>query len=368
MNTPNTINSAHNSLVKKIEKVRRRPTKVKDKTITLAHGSGGKAMSDLIQDIFLGSFDNTLLSDLEDQARINLAELSTIGDRLAFTTDSYVIDPIFFPGGNIGELAVNGTVNDLAVGGATPLYISCGIIIEEGFPMENLRQIVRSMKQAADLAGGQIVTGDTKVVNRGSADKIFINTTGIGVIPAKIDISAANIRSGDAIIVNGYLGDHGAAITVAREELALESSIKSDCQPLNGLVEAILKVCPQVRAMRDATRGGLATVLNEFALSSEVGIRIYEEALPIREEVQGVCELLGLDPLYMANEGKLVVLVPKERAREVLTAIKQHPFGKDAAIVGEAIDSPAGVVIVKTIFDTDRIVDMLVGDQLPRIC
>ncbi len=368
MNTPPTINSAHNSLFKKIEKVRRRPTKVKDKTITLAHGSGGKAMSDLIQDIFLGSFDNTLLSGLEDQARINLAEFSTIGDRLAFTTDSYVIDPIFFPGGNIGELAVNGTVNDLAVGGATPLYISCGIIIEEGFPMENLRQIVRSMKQAADLAGVKIVTGDTKVVNRGSADKIFINTTGIGVIPRNIDISAANIRSGDTIIVNGYLGDHGAAITVAREELALESSIQSDSQPLNGLVETILKVCPQVRAMRDATRGGLATVLNEFALSSEVGIRLHEEALPIREEVRGVCELLGLDPLYMANEGKLVVLVPQDRSTEVLTAMKKHPYGKDAAIVGEAIDSPAGVVIVKTIFDTDRIVDMLVGDQLPRIC
>ncbi len=368
MNTPHTINSVNNSLFKKIEKVRRRPTKVKDKTITLAHGSGGKAMSDLIQDIFLGSFDNTLLSDLEDQARINLAELSKIGDRLAFTTDSYVIDPIFFPGGNIGELAVNGTVNDLAVGGATPLYISCGMIIEEGFPMENLRQIAQSMKQAADLAGVQIVTGDTKVVNRGSADKIFINTTGIGVISEKINISAGNIRSGDAIIVNGYLGDHGAAITVAREELALESSIKSDSQPLNGLVEAILKVCPQVRAMRDATRGGLATVLNEFALSSEVGIRLYEEALPIREEVLAVCELLGLDPLYMANEGKLVVLVPQDQSTEVLTAMKQHPYGKDAAIVGEAIDSPAGVVIVKTIFDTDRIVDMLVGDQLPRIC
>ncbi len=368
MNTPHTINSVNNSLFKKIEKVRRRPTKVKDKTITLAHGSGGKAMSDLIQDIFLGSFDNTLLSDLEDQARINLAELSKIGDRLAFTTDSYVIDPIFFPGGNIGELAVNGTVNDLAVGGATPLYISCGMIIEEGFPMENLRQIAQSMKQAADLAGVQIVTGDTKVVNRGSADKIFINTTGIGVISEKINISAGNIRSGDAIIVNGYLGDHGAAITVAREELALESSIKSDSQPLNGLVEAILKVCPQVRSMRDATRGGLATVLNEFALSSEVGIRLYEEALPIREEVQGVCELLGLDPLYMANEGKLVVLVPQDQSSEVLTAMKKHPYGKDAAIVGEAIDSPAGVVIVRTIFDTDRIVDRLVGDQLPRIC
>ncbi|MDJ0746273.1 MAG: hydrogenase expression/formation protein HypE [Xenococcaceae cyanobacterium MO_167.B27] len=363
-----SILPTQNSLFNKIEKVRRRHAKVKDKTITLAHGSGGKAMRDLIEDIFVGSFDNPLLSDLEDQARVNLAELNAMGDRLAFTTDSYVIDPILFPGGNIGELAVNGTVNDLAVSGATPLYLSCGMIIEEGFPVATLRQIAQSMKQAADFAGVQIVTGDTKVVDRGSADKLFINTTGVGVIRSGIDISAANLQPGDTIIVNGYLGDHGAAITVAREELALESSIKSDCQPLNGLVDAILAVCPEIHAMRDATRGGLATVLNEFALSSSVGIRLYEQALPVREEVQGVCELLGFDPLYMANEGKLVTVVPKNQAEKVINAMKNHPAGKDAVTIGEVIDSPSGVVIMETIFGTDRIVDMLVGDQLPRIC
>ncbi len=370
MNIPPTINPdpAKSFAFNKIEKVRRRQVKVKDKTITLAHGSGGKAMRDLIEDIFVGSFNNPLLSQLEDQARLNLAELMTVGDRLAFTTDSYVIDPIFFPGGNIGELAVNGTVNDLAVSGATPLYLSCGMIIEEGFPIPNLRQIVQSMKQAADVAGVQIVTGDTKVVNRGSADKLFINTTGVGIIGSGIDISAANLQSGDAIIVNGYLGDHGAAITVAREELALESSIKSDCQPLNSLVAEILAVCPQIHAMRDATRGGLATVLNEFALTSAVGIRLYEQALPVREEVQGVCELLGLDPIYLANEGKLVTIVPNHQAEKVLAAMKNHPAGKDAVIIGEVIDSPSGMVIMETMFGTDRIVDMLVGDQLPRIC
>ncbi len=356
------------SLFNKIEKVRLRHAKVKDKTITLAHGGGGKAMRDLIEDIFIGNFNNNLESELEDQARINLAQLNAIGDRLAFTTDSYVIDPIFFPGGNIGELAVNGTVNDLAVGGATPLYLSCGMIIEEGFPVASLREIAQSMKQAADFAGVQIITGDTKVVNRGSVDKLFINTTGVGVIPSGIDISAANLRSGDVIIINGYLGDHGAAITVAREELALDSSIESDCQPLNSLVEAILAVCPEIHAMRDATRGGLATVLNEFAQSSQVGIRLYEDKIPVREQVQGVCEILGLEPLYMANEGKLVTIVPQNKADVVLATMKNHPAGKDAAIVGEVIHSPSGIVIVETIFGTDRIVDMLVGDQLPRIC
>lgn len=368
MNIPPTINSAQNSLFNKVEKIRRRPAKVKDRTITLAHGSGGKAMRDLIEDIFVGSFNNPLLSELEDQARINLAELIAKGDRLAMTTDSYVIDPIIFPAGNIGELAVNGTVNDLAVSGATPLYLSCGMIIEEGFSVESLRQIVQSMKQAADYAGVQIVTGDTKVVNRGSVDKLFINTTGVGVISSGINISAGNLQPGDAVIVNGYLGDHGAAITVAREELALDSNIESDCQPLNGLVAAILAVCPEIHAMRDATRGGLATVLNEFALSSEVGIRLYEQAIPVREEVHGVCELLGLDPLYMANEGKLVTVVPKSKAEEVLAAMKNHPTGKDAVIIGEVIDSPPGIVLMETMFGTDRIVDMLVGDQLPRIC
>ncbi|EDX70931.1 hydrogenase expression/formation protein HypE [Coleofasciculus chthonoplastes PCC 7420] len=357
-----------NPLFQKIEKIRRRPNKVKDTAITLAHGSGGKAMRDLIDDIFVGSFDNPILSQLEDQATIPLAQLISQGDRLAFTTDSYVVDPLFFPGSNIGELAINGTVNDLAVSGAKPLYLTCSMIMEEGLPVETLRQVVLSMKTAADAAGVKIVTGDTKVVHRGSADKLFINTAGIGVIREGVSISAHQIQPGDAVIINGQLGNHGAAILIARGELALSTDIKSDCQPLNGLVDAILEVCPQIHAMRDATRGGVATVLNEFAQSSDVGIRLDEASIPIREEVNGVCEILGLDPLYLANEGKLVVIVPRSHAESVLSAMKSHPAGEDSCIVGEVIDSPAGVVLLQTAFGAERIVDMLVGDQLPRIC
>ncbi len=357
-----------NPLFQKIEKIRRRPNKVKDTAITLAHGSGGKAMRDLIDDIFVGSFDNPILSQLEDQATIPLAQLISQGDRLAFTTDSYVVDPLFFPGSNIGELAINGTVNDLAVSGAKPLYLTCSMIMEEGLPVETLRQVVLSMKTAADAAGVQVVTGDTKVVHRGSADKLFINTAGIGVIREGVSISAHHIQAGDAVIINGQLGNHGAAILIARGELALSTDIESDCQPLNGLVDAILEVCPQIHAMRDATRGGVATVLNEFAQSSDVGIRLDEASIPIREEVNGVCEILGLDPLYLANEGKLVVIVPRSHAESVLSAMKSHPAGQDSCIVGEVIDSPPGVVLLQTAFGAERIVDMLVGDQLPRIC
>ncbi|BAY13775.1 hydrogenase expression/formation protein HypE [Calothrix sp. NIES-2098] len=360
--------STQNSLFQKLEKIRRRPNKVRDTHITLAHGSGGKAMRDLIDDIFVKSFDNPILSQLEDQASFNLASLMQQGDRLAFTTDSYVVDPLFFPGGDIGELAINGTVNDLAVSGAKPLYLTCSVILEEGLAVETLRRVAASMQSAASKAGIQIVTGDTKVVHRGAADKLFINTAGIGVIPSGVDISAHKIQPGDAVIVNGELGNHGTAILIARGELALDTDIKSDCQPLNSLVENIINVCPQVHAMRDATRGGLATVLNEFALSSNVGIRLYEESIPVREEVKGVCEILGLDPLYLANEGKLVVVVPGKDAEAVLSAMKSHPAGKDAEIIGEVIASPPGVVLLKTIFNAERIVDMLVGDQLPRIC
>ncbi len=365
---PASTNSSQNSLFQKIEQMRRRRGKVRDTHITLAHGSGGKAMGDLINDIFVSNFDNPILSQLEDQASFNLASLMQQGDRLAFTTDSYVVDPLFFPGGNIGELAINGTINDLAVSGAKPLYLSCSVILEEGFAVENLRQIAQSMKVAANKAGVQIVTGDTKVVHRGAADKLFINTTGIGVIPIGVNCSAHNIKPGDVIIINGEVGNHGTAILIARGELALDTNIESDCQPLHGLVETILDVCPQIHAMRDATRGGLATVLNEFAMSSNVGIRLDEKSIPMREEVKGVCEILGLDPLYLANEGKLVVAVGKEYGEEVLAAMKSHPAGKDACIVGEVVASPGGVVLLKSIFGAERIVDMLVGDQLPRIC
>ncbi len=342
--------------------------KGREDVITLAHGSGGKAMRDLIDEIFVTGFDSPQLSELEDQARFDLAELTATGDRLAMTTDSYVVSPLFFPGGDIGSLAVNGTVNDLAVSGAIPRYLSCGMIMEEGLPISTLRRVVASMKAAADAAGVQIVTGDTKVVHRGAADQLFINTAGIGVIPEGVEIHAGRAQVGDAIIINGYLGDHGAAILDARGELALESSIESDCQPLHGLIQTMLAVCPDIHCLRDATRGGLATVLNEFAVASGLGIQLNEQGLPVREEVRGFCEILGLDPLYLANEGKLVAIVPGEQAQAVLSAMRAHPAGERSAIVGEVVPQPGGRVVMKTLFGGDRIIDMLVGEQLPRIC
>ncbi|MDB9438146.1 hydrogenase expression/formation protein HypE [Dolichospermum lemmermannii CS-548] len=363
-----TINSHQNPLFQKIEQIRRRQGKVRDTHINLSHGSGGKAMRDLIDDIFVKSFDNPILSQLEDQATFDLANLSQYGNRLAFTTDSYVVDPLFFPGSDIGELAINGTINDLAVSGAKPLYLTCSVILEEGLPVETLRRVVASMQKAAQKAGVQIVTGDTKVVNRGCADKLFINTAGIGIIPPNIDISPCNIQPGDVVIINGEIGNHGTAILIARGELALETDIESDCQPLHELVAEIIKICPQIHAMRDATRGGLATVLNEFALTSNLGIRINENAIPIREEVNGVCEILGLEPLYLANEGKLVIVAPPEKADLILATMKNHPTGKQASIIGEIIPTPPGIVLLKTAFGAERIIDMLVGDQLPRIC
>ena len=355
------------SLFQTLQQSRRRG-QLQDPVVTLAHGSGGKAMRDLIDDIFVASFDNPILASLEDQASLDLAALMAQGDRLALTTDSYVVDPLFFPGSDIGELAVNGTVNDLAVSGAKPLYLTCSVILEEGLSIETLRRVAKSMKAAAVAAGVNIVTGDTKVVERGSADKLFINTAGIGVIRQGVAMSAHNLQAGDCLLVNGALGSHGAAILIARGELDLSTPIESDSQPLNGLVEAILAVCPQIRAMRDATRGGLAAVVNEFALASAVGIRLYEPSIPIQEEVKGVCEILGLDPLYLANEGKLVVVAPRSQADLVLSAMKSHPMGREASIIGEVIPSPPGVVTLQTAFGAERIVDLLVGEQLPRIC
>ena len=337
-------------------------------TITLAHGAGGRAMRDLIDALFVGGFDNDHLATLEDQARLQIEALREPGARLAFTTDSYVVDPLFFPGGDIGALAVNGTVNDLAVGGARPLYLSCGMILEEGLAVETLTRVVASMKAAADAAGVAIVTGDTKVVPRGSADKLFINTAGVGVIPPGRETGAGRPRPGDAILINGPIGDHGAAIVDARGELALENRIESDCQPLNGLVEALFDACPEIRCLRDATRGGLATVLNEFAAASGTAMRIEERALPVREDVRGMCEILGLDPLYLANEGKLVAVVPGEAAEAALAAMRAHPAGREAAVIGEVTAEPAGTVVLKTAFGGERLVDMLVGEQLPRIC
>ena len=341
---------------------------IRDKTITMAHGGGGRSMRELIERLIVPAFGNPLLAPLEDQARIGLKDLREIGDRLAFTTDSYVVAPLFFPGGDIGKLAICGTVNDLAMSGALPLYLSCGLIIEEGLPTADLERVLASMSALARQCGVSVVTGDTKVVNRGAADKLFINTAGIGVIAAGVNISASRAQPGDVVIVNGSLGDHGVAILIARNELDLQSDIGSDCQPLHGLVQAMLAACPDIHCLRDATRGGLATVLTEFAISSKVGMRLQESALPLKPEVRGACEMLGLDVLYMANEGKLVAVVPRTHADAVLAAMRAHPAGVDSAIVGEVIAEPAGHVILNTLFGGEHVVDMLVGEQLPRIC
>lgn len=348
---------------------RRRPLgQVHIAKVNLAHGGGGKAMRDLIDDVFISTFDNKLLSPLEDQARIDISKLSQYGDRLAFTSDSFVVHPLFFPGGDIGKLAVCGTVNDLAVGGAKPLYLSCAAIIEEGTEIELLRRVARSMADTARTAGVQIVTGDTKVVQRGACDKLFLTTTGVGVIRPECQMGAERAQPGDLVLVNGVLGDHGAAILGARGDMMLDSPIESDCAPLNGLIEALLAAAPATRAIRDATRGGIATVLNEFAEASQVAIEIVEAKTPLRTEVKGFCEILGLDPLYLANEGKIVAIVPRAQSEAALAALEAHPFGKGAAIIGEVRAGEPGRVTMKTVFGGTRIVDMLVGEQLPRIC
>jgi hydrogenase expression/formation protein HypE len=336
--------------------------------VTLSHGGGGRAMRQLIEGVLLPAYGNALLAPLEDQASIPVMELACLGDRMAFTTDTYVVSPIEFPGGDIGKLAVFGTVNDLAVAGARPLYLSCGLVLEEGLEMAVLGRVAHSMGLAAREAGVKIVTGDTKVVERGAADRIFINTAGVGVVPRGAQISASGAQPGDVLMVNGSLGDHGVAILIARNQLALEADVVSDSQPLHGLVAAMLAACPDIHCLRDATRGGLATVLSEFASASEVCIRVREAALPINDVVRGACEILGLDPLYLANEGKLAAIVPGAAADAVLAAMRAHPAGRESAIIGEVTSAPAGCVILSTAFGGDRSVDMLAGEQLPRIC
>jgi len=346
----------------------RRLGKVSVGTVTLAHGGGGKAMKDLIDDVFVAAFDPQALAPLEDQARLDIADLAHHGDRLAFTTDSFVVDPLFFPGGDIGKLAVCGTVNDLAVGGAKPLYLSCAVIVEEGTSVDLLRRVARSMAETAGNAGVRIVTGDTKVVQRGACDKLFITTTGIGVIREGLALGVDTARPGDVVLVNGLLGDHGAAILCARGDMALETLIESDCSCLHGLIETLLAAAPAIRFIRDPTRGGLATVLNEIADASQVAIEIEEAATPIREQVKAFCEILGLDPLYLANEGKIVVIAPPDQAEAALAAMRAHPFGEGAAVIGRVSRGEAGRVTMRTVFGGWRIVDMLVGEQLPRIC
>lgn len=331
--------------------------------ISLAHGGGGKLMSDLIREVFVKGYGNRYLNNLNDQAVLSLD-----GIKIAFTTDSYVIDPIFFPGGDIGLLSVYGTINDLAVGGAIPLFLSVSMIIEEGFPLKDLERIVNSMHKAASETGVYLVTGDTKVVNRGSADKIFINTSGIGMIEKDVEISGENLQVGDKILLSGYIGDHGIAVLSKREGLEFGTTIKSDTAPLHSLVRDMLSVSTRIHAMRDPTRGGLASTLNELAKQSKKGILIYEDEIPVRQEVQGACEFLGMDPLYLANEGKLVASVVPHDTRKLLAKMRKNRYGKQSRIIGEVLQEPAEKVIMKTSTGGTRIVDMLVGDQLPRIC
>lgn len=336
--------------------------------ITLAHGSGGKAMQELIQSVFVPAFLEGPHGALEDQARLPLPAMVTEGGQLAFTTDSYVVDPLFFPGGDIGMLAVNGTINDLAVGGAKPLYLSCGFILEEGLPIALLRRVVASMARAAQSAQVKIVTGDTKVVQRGQCDKLFINTSGIGIIAPGINVRSNRALPGDVVIVNGAIGNHGAAIVGTRDDLKLGANVYSDTQSLAGLVQTMLAVCPDIHCLRDATRGGVATVLNELAVASQCSIQLEEAALPMVPEVRGVCEILGLDPLYLANEGKLVAVVPKADAGSLLAAMQSHPEGQGSAIIGQVLEQGGAALEIKTAFGARRVLDTLVGEQLPRIC
>ncbi|HBO23177.1 MAG TPA: hydrogenase expression/formation protein HypE [Providencia sp.] len=333
--------------------------------VTMAHGSGGQAMQQLIEQLFLQAFANRALNEREDQARLSLPELSALGDRLAFSTDSYVIDPIFFPGGNIGKLAVCGTVNDVAVSGAIPKYLSCGFILEEGFPLSDLHTIVESMAATAAAAGVEIVTGDTKVVQRGAADKVFINTAGIGVIPTNIHWGTQQIQPGDSVIVSGTLGDHGATILNLREQLGLEAELSSDCAVLTPLIEP-LRAIEGVKALRDATRGGVTAILHEFADASGCGISITEADLPVSSAVRGVCELLGLEPLNFANEGKLVIVVKPEVEKQVLAALQQHPLGVNAAVIGRVTENKQ--VKLVGIFGASRLLDLPHSEPLPRIC
>jgi len=338
------------------------------KPVTLAHGAGGRAMRELITGLIAPAFDNGWLAPLEDQARFPYEQLPA-GAALAFTTDSYVVSPLAFAGGDIGTLAVCGTVNDLAVGGAVPRWLSCGLILEEGLPFDTLRAVLGSMARCAREAGVAIVTGDTKVVERGAADGLFINTAGIGTIPAGRCTGAREVRAGDRLIVNGELGDHGVAVLAARNDMALQIPVRSDCAPLNGLVEAMFAAAPRLRWLRDCTRGGLATVANEFAAESRLQLRLDEEALPVGDAVRGACELLGLDPLYLANEGKLAAVVAPEDCVAVLAAMREHPLGRRAAVVGEVLrGGHPGLVTLRSAFGGERVVDLLHGDQLPRIC
>jgi hydrogenase expression/formation protein HypE len=361
--SPDVRSSREQQVLDRIDKARRRKAKVKEERITMAHGAGGKATHTLIEAIFLNAFDNPLLAPLEDAA-----DLTVQGARVALTTDSFVVSPLFFPGGNIGDLAVNGTVNDLAVSGARPLYLTAGFILEEGFPVADLARIVESMRLAAEAAGVSVVTGDTKVVQRGKADGCYINTAGIGVIDRPGTLGVATARPGDVVLVSGPVGDHGVTVMLARGELDIEADLVSDTAPVHGLVADLLAGTSGVRAMRDATRGGVATILNEVAKAADVAVVVDEDAVPVRAVVRGASELLGIDPLYVACEGRIVVIVDGAEADAALAALRGHPLGREAAVIGRVKADPPGIVLLNTAFGGTRICDLLVGDPLPRIC
>jgi hydrogenase expression/formation protein HypE len=338
--------------------------------ILLGHGSGGRLTADLIQRVFVPGFGNDILAALEDQATVTLGGRhdGATGPRIAFTTDSFVVRPLFFPGGDIGKLAVHGTVNDLAVGGAVPRFLAAAFILEEGLALDDLTRIVASMREACDAAGVALVTGDTKVVDRGKGDQVFITTTGIGLVPEGRFLSIRNARPGDRILVSGTIGDHGIAIMSVREGLEFETVLESDTAALASLTEAMLAACPTIRCMRDPTRGGVSSALNELAAASGVGVRLAESAVPVRPEVHAACEMLGLDPLYVANEGKLIAVVPADDADRLLVVMRRHSLGRNAALIGEVVADHPGMVLMRSLVGGDRVVTLLAGEQLPRIC
>jgi hydrogenase expression/formation protein HypE len=340
-----------------------RPIDFKHGRVDMTHGGGGRAMAQLIDELFLRAFDNELLRQMNDQACFAVA-----AGRMALTTDCHVVTPLFFPGGDIGSLSVHGTINDVAMAGAKPLYLTAGFILEEGFPLKDLKCVVESMARAAREAGVAVVAGDTKVVERGKADGVFITTTGVGIVPDGVNISGDRARAGDRILLSGSIGDHGVAVMSKRENLSFETEIVSDSAALHGLVAAMIAASSDIHCLRDPTRGGLATTLNELARQSGVGMRILEQDIPVRTQVSAACEFLGLDPLYVANEGKLVAICPSDSAPAVLAAMRAHPLGNDAAIIGEVVDDPHGFVQMQTAFGGNRVVDWLTGEQLPRIC
>jgi hydrogenase expression/formation protein HypE len=337
--------------------------------VLLGHGGGGLLSSELINRIFVPAYGNAVLGALEDQATVEVPGRDGLPTaRIAVSTDSYVVRPIFFPGGDIGSLAVHGTINDLAVGGAEPLYLTAAFILEEGLPLDDLRRIADSMGQACRKSGITLVAGDTKVVDKGKGDGIFINTTGVGVVPEGRNLSIASARPGDRIVVSGTIGDHGIAIMSAREGIEFETVLESDSAPLIGLVRIMLESCPELRAMRDPTRGGVSSALNELATASHVGVKLDESSIPIREEVRGACEMLGLDPLYVASEGRLIAIVPPTQTNHIVSVMRSHPLGRDAAIIGEIVAEHPGMVTLRSVVGGERVVTMLSGEQLPRIC